>query len=683
MIVERPEGDWKTLETFGNPNHDIESTSGVYERLRRDEKYSLDESAYIRARVFDMLIGDWDRHEDQWRWAEFENSDGNRLFRPIPRDRDQVFSNFDGAFFNTLRGLTGFGNQFAVYGEDINDVKWFNSAAVGLDRSLIQNLTREEWIKQAEYLQENVTDDVIREAFDNLPPETRGESTEKIIESLIARRNNLVKITERYYRYFAKVGIISATDKDDLIEVERLPVGRTRVSIFRIKDGKKADVVSERIYEPEFTKELWLYGLDDDDEFEVFGEGKANILVRIIGGQNNDIYRIKNGKKIKVYDYESLPNTIALNDGADINLTDNYEVNVFDKDRKIYSTGAILPAVGYNPDDGFQIGLSTSFTKYGFRRNPFTAQHRFRGGYYFATQSFDLWYQGEFANAFGEYNFLVGAHFTNPSYTQNFFGLGNETNNPEEDLGKDYNRTRISRIGGEAGIVRETPFGSYFKYVASFEGVSVDDSEDRLISQIYDSSSDIFERQYFAGLEGTFRYESYDNVLNPTNGMRFQVIAGGKINTGETDNLYAYLNPYLGFYRSLIRSRKLVLHTRADGKVNFGDSFEFYQAATLGGPENLRGFREERFAGESSFVWGNDLRYSFDSFKTALLPLQIGVFAGYDVGRVWLDGEDSNVWHDSYGGGIWVTGADAVSAKINVFAGGEKPRISFTIGMNF
>src|SRR5690606_4310704 len=46
MIVERPEDGWLDYESFGSPNHDIESTSGVFERLRRDEKYSLDEPEY-------------------------------------------------------------------------------------------------------------------------------------------------------------------------------------------------------------------------------------------------------------------------------------------------------------------------------------------------------------------------------------------------------------------------------------------------------------------------------------------------------------------------------------------------------------------------------------------------------------------------------------------------------------
>src|SRR5690606_21058813 len=71
MIEERPEEHWLGHESFGAPDHDIQSTSGLFERLRRDEKYSLDEESYVRARVFDMLIGDWDRHDDQWRWAEY------------------------------------------------------------------------------------------------------------------------------------------------------------------------------------------------------------------------------------------------------------------------------------------------------------------------------------------------------------------------------------------------------------------------------------------------------------------------------------------------------------------------------------------------------------------------------------------------------------------------------------
>ncbi|MFD2518513.1 metallophosphoesterase [Salinimicrobium flavum] len=683
MIVERPEEGWTDYESFGSPDHDIESTAGVFERLRRDEKYKLDEEAYIRARVFDMLVGDWDRHQDQWRWAEFEDEEGKHHFKPIPRDRDQVYSNFDGAFFATLRGLTGIANQFSKFNEDIKDVAWFNSAGLGLDRSLLQNSGREEWIEQAKFLQEHITDEVIEEAFSKLPPETQGGSSEEIKNFLKARRGNLVDITERYYKVFARTSIVSATDKDDHVEVERMPEGKTRVTIYRIKGGEKADIVSSRIYDPKYTKELWVYGLDDDDIFEVFGEGDNPILTRIIGGQNNDIYRIRNGKGIKIYDYESMPNTVETNNGADLNFTDNYEVNVFDKDRKIYSNTRIVPAIGYNPDDGFKIGIRGSYFTYGFRRNPFTARHTLGAGYYFATDGFDVNYSGEFANVTGRYNLLIGAHFTSPTFTRNFFGYGNETYNPEDELGLDYNRVRLSRIGGEVGLVRDSPFGSFFKYMATFEGVKVEDTENRFVTEDFVQPVEFFERKYFFGLEGTYRYESYDDVLNPTNGMKFELVVGGKMNTNDANKIYGYLNPYLGFYRSIVKNRKLVLNPRLQAEVNFGDDFQFYQAATLGGNNGLRGFRQQRFAGESSLATGADLRYSFDQFRTSFLPFQIGIFTGYDVGRVWLDGEESGRWHDSYGGGFWITGAQALSGRFNFFSGGEGLRFSFSFGLNF
>ena len=683
MIVERPEENWTGYESFGAPNHDIESTSGVYERLRRDEKYSLDESAYIRARIFDMLIGDWERHQDQWRWAEFEDEEGNRLFRPIPRDRDQVFSNFDGAFLATLRGLTGMANQFASYDDDIADVEWFNSAALGLDRSLVQNLGGEEWIEQAKYIQKQITDEVIEEAFNQLPEETTGESAKAIINSLKGRRENLVDIVERYYKVVAKTSIVTGTDKDDFIEIERLPDGKTRVTVYRIKEGVKADVVNSRTYDPEYSEEIWVYGLDDKDIFEVSGEGDDSILVRLVGGHGNDTYRANNGENVKIYDYKSLPNTFEKIDEARIHLTDDYEVNVYDKDQKIYETTRFIPALGFNPDDGFKLGLRSTYTVYGFQRNPFTVRHTLSGGYYFATNGFDLHYEAEFANMWDNYNLIVGAHFTSPQFSRNFFGYGNETDNFDDELGMDYNRIDLSRIGGEVGFVRESPFGSYFRYTASFEGVKIEEPSEGFFSEMYGDINPFFERKYFAGIEGIYRYESYNDVLNPSNGMKFELTIGGKMNTNDTNQIFGYLNPYLEFYRRLVRSGELVLNPRVQAEVNIGDDFQFYQAATLGGNNGLRGYRLNRFAGETAFSTGADLRYSFEQFRTAVLPLQVGLFAGYDVGRVWLEGENSNVWHDSYGGGLWINSAQAISGKFNVFHGDEGWRFSFNVGFNF
>ena len=684
MIVERPEEDWMGKDSFGKPNHDIQSTSGMFERLRRDEKYSLDEPAYVRARVFDMLVGDWDRHQDQWRWAEFEDEEGNRTFEPIPRDRDQVFSNFDGAFFGTLRGLTGFANQFAVYGPDIKDVKWFNTAATGLDRELLQNVGKDTWIEQAKFIQENITDEIIEKAFSKLPEDTRGESTAYIIESLKARRENILDITERYYQHLAKLAIVTATDKDDHIEIIRMDNGQTRVKVSRIKGGEKADVISDKIYKKEETKEIWVYGLDDDDVFEITGEDSDLIFVRLIGGQNNDIYKVaaNSGNKVKIYDYKSKPNTVESKGNAKFRFRDSYEINTFDKDKKIFNSGAIIPGFGYNPDDGFKIGVQSIYTTNGFKRNPFTTKYIFSAGYYFATGGFDLGFKGEFANIIGKFNLAVGANFTSPNFTTNFFGIGNETPNFDDELDFDYNRIRISKIGGNFGLVKKSPFGSYFGYMASFEGIKVDRTEGRFITEGFNSNDPgLFNRKYFAGVEGTYRYESYDKNLNPTRGMKFEMTLGSKLNVEETNRYYGYLKPYLGFYNALSRNRNLVLKSLVQAQLNFGDDYEFYQAAFLGGNTGLRGYRFERFAGKSSFATGADLRYSFNKFKTSFLPFQIGIFGGYELGKVWAQNLDSNLWHDSYGGGVWINSTEAINGTFSLF--GSDEGLIFSFGFRF
>ena len=686
MIVERPEEDWMDADFFGSPNHDIQSTEGMFDRMRRDEKYSIDEAAYIRARVFDMLIGDWDRHNDQWRWAEFETEDGKHIFKPIPRDRDQVFSNFDGAFFGTLKGLAGFAKQFGKYGEDIDDVTWFNTAAIGLDRSIIQNQGKETWLAEAKYLQEHITDEVIQEAFNDLPKEVReDESTERIKELLKARRENIVAIAERYAKHLDKLAIVTATDKDDYIDVTRLPEGKTNIKIFRNIKGKRKYLFIHKTYNKKDTKEIWIYGLDDDDVFTVTGESNSgNIFLRLIGGQNNDIYNIENPNKLKIYDHKSKPNTLDNAQNAKIRLSDNYEQNIYNKNKKIYSTNVILPGIGYNPDDGLKLGIQNVFSHYGFKRDPYTSQHRLRAGYYFATNGFDIHYNARFARIVGKYSLSAGGWFTSPNFAQNFFGLGNGTRNAnrDDDEDFDFNRVKISKIGAQVGLVRQSPFGSYFGYHISYESVEVEETGGRFVDQYFDDP-EVFNRQYFVGVDGTYRYESYDDVLNPTNGMRFQLSLGGKMNTRKTENMYAYIKPSIEFYNSISRNRRWVLHTALNSHVNIGDDFEFYQGANLGGDSGLRGYRNERFIGESSLATSADIRYTLGEFKTTFLPFEFGIFGGGDVGRVWLDGEDREQWHNDFGGGIWVNSAEAVNGTFNLFAGEDGLRFSFGFGFRF
>ena len=77
------------------------------------------------------------------------------------------------------------------------------------------------------------------------------------------------------------------------------------------------------------------------------------------------------------------------------------------------------------------------------------------------------------------------------------------------------------------------------------------------------------------------------------------------------------------------------------------------------------------------------MRYSFNQFKTSFLPFQIGVYGGFDFGRVWTEEGDSKRWHDSYGGGLWINSAEALSAKFSLFGSEEDMRFTFGFGFKF
>ena len=96
LYEERPAKDWSDAGFFGNSD-DIVNSGEVMEKTEEDNDNQVDQIFALRNRMFDMVIADWDRHEDQWRWASFDQGKG-KLYRPIPRDRDQTFYLNEGWF---------------------------------------------------------------------------------------------------------------------------------------------------------------------------------------------------------------------------------------------------------------------------------------------------------------------------------------------------------------------------------------------------------------------------------------------------------------------------------------------------------------------------------------------------------------------------------------------------------
>ena len=683
MLEERAASGHGDKSNFGFANKVI-STHDLLKKLRKDETTKIDESAYIRARLFDMILGDWDRHEDQWRWAAFKK-DNLTYYKPIPRDRDQVFSIMaDGALLNFItKSIPGL-RLMQSYDDTLKNVKWFNTEPYPLDMALIKEAKMSDWNLQVAHIQKYLTSKIIKDAFKRFPKEVQDHTIQLIRTKLEGRIRNLSTIAKTYYSYLNKYAVITGTDKDDYFEIKRLENNSVEITGYRIKNGKKGWVFHNKKYHAKETKEIWVYGLDDEDVFHVFGNLKNNIKVRIIGGQNNDVYRIENNKNLTIYDYKSKKNTLNDFKGAK-ELSDKYETNVYDYKKLKYNSFGMLPTIGWNPDDGLNFGLSNTYTNYGFERNPFSSQISLTASYFLATKGFNLHFNSEFANAFGSWNMGFEALLTSPNYSVNFFGYGNNSLNPnfldKKTFDEDYNRVRIKTLRFSPYLIWHGQEDEFFKVNISYASYEVEKTTGRYIENYYQNKPRD-NAQSFVGIESHYHFENQDNKAFPTLGMKADFILGYSSYI-EDSNSFAYFKPSLSFDYKITADGQLVLGTKLHGHVNFGNQFEFYQAASIGGNNGLRGYRNNRFSGKSAFYQNTDIRLNIRKIKTRLLPVHLGIFTGVDYGKVWMPKSITSSWNASMGAGMFLNGADMISANIGVFKGKETARLTFSLGFNF
>ncbi|MEP5254200.1 MAG: metallophosphatase [Winogradskyella arenosi] len=677
IIEERVESGHRDLESFGTPKA-ILSTNDVLQEINKSGKSIVDESSYIRARLFDMLIGDWDRHEDQWRWALFEKEDGTEICKPIPRDRDQAFSVFDGSLLSFLRCAVPSIRMMQSFDAELPSPKWFSFEPYPLDMTFINQSNWADWEAEAKTLQTGITDQVIEDAFKDLPEEVKGATIEEIKQKLKGRRGNIVSIARTYYDYVNKHQVVTGTQKADRFEITRHPDGKTTIEVHRKDLG-----IFKRTFTKAETKTIWIYGLDGKDTFNVTGEGDDFITLKIIGGKKNDTYNFENSKKVKLYDYKDKNNTI-VNKNSKKWLVNDYGINNYDYKKRKYSMNQFLPILGANPDDGFRIGFVDNFTTYGLQRNPFTTKHSLSASYYTGNSGYDVSYRGEFSNIFHHWNFAVEAKHTSPNFAQNFFGFGNETTYDKDDVDIDFNRVSIKEWNAAIALIWRGRDGGSFYFKPLIESFEVKNVADRFINSL-PSNAALFDRQTYAGAEVNYGFKNRDDASFPTMGLDVGLTAGYKTNIdgGTTENKFGYLKPHLAINHRLNKSASLVLATKLGGEAIFGDDFELYHAAQLGGGDNLRGFRKERFSGQYSAYHTTDIRLLLGKLKTSFIPLKYGITGGFDYGRVWVEDDASDKWHNSVGGSFWVSGLESFTANLGYYGSSDGGRIAFVLGFAF
>ena len=231
-------------------------------------------------------------------------------------------------------------------------------------------------------------------------------------------------------------------------------------------------------------------------------------------------------------------------------------------------------------------------------------------------------------------------------------------------------------------LMRIGKYGSALNAGLSIESIEVEETENRFINQPGIVEPRLFSHQQFLGIDLGYTFQNYDEPAQPSTGMSFNIQGGWKFNLNNTKRQVPYVESSIAFTLPLTLTKKFVLATRLKGKKLFSNDYDFFQGASLGGTD-LRGYRNERFLGKQSFVHSSDLRLRFPNFKKSFIPMNLGVFGGFDYGRVWLQGEDSNSWHSATGGGLWLNAINMISLQTSYFKGKETGRFTFGIGFTF
>ena len=385
-----------------------------------------------------------------------------------------------------------------------------------------------------------------------------------------------------------------------------------------------------------------------------------------------------------IYDYKSKKNTWTTNQGRK-RLSDHYATNVYDPKKLQNNQRQFLPSIGSNPDDGLKIGFLQAYIHNGFKRNPFTYKHTFSGAYYLATQGFDIQYQGEFAHVIGKANLRINSSFTSPNFATNFFGYGNESINLEPDnesIDKNYNRVKLRQVNLGTSLVWKGELASLVEWSINYKNVEVHDSEGRFISNNPSIPQRIFNHQGFLEPALRYHFKNVDNPAFPSLGMETNLEFGHVMNLNETTR-FSYLKPSLSFDYKLNETGGVVLATKLGGQVNFGNDFEFFQGARLGPRNGLRGYRFDRFIGKSSFYQSSDIRIHLRKVKTGLAPISLGIYGGFDYGKVWAENLPTGDWNTAVGGGLFFNAAEMISTNLAAFSGSDGLRISFGVGFGF
>lgn len=167
---------------------EIVDTKVLQEMKMNSEKLvTIDEQALVRARLFDLLIGDWDRHAKQWGWV-LQEHEGSLKAIALPVDRDNAFFNLGGIIPNVIanKNVTP---EMRPFNKEID---YLPGLVQPFDVYFLRKVPESIFIEEAENLKKLLTDEAIDKALEVWPTEIYELDGEQISDKIKSRRDHLL-----------------------------------------------------------------------------------------------------------------------------------------------------------------------------------------------------------------------------------------------------------------------------------------------------------------------------------------------------------------------------------------------------------------------------------------------------------------------------------------------------------
>ncbi len=579
------------------PLGESDNTPKMLAELDEDNDHRLDSGAFLRARLLDLLIADWGRHEDQWRWVDTKKGDG-KDYLVIPRDRDQVFYVNEGILpkaassISLLSFLEGFNSSY-------KDPSAFFINGRKLNQQFLNQYSYEEWMQITREFISALPDSVLKNAVKLLPLSSYELKGELIFSKLQGRRDNLLNAMDTYYRFLFNIIDIRTSDKAERVEINENANGAIHLTIYKIaKSGSKEQVLFNNSFKSDITREIRLFVGEGDDEIYI-NVPSSPIKLRVVGGDGQKLYEVKNaGTKVEIYENDDQDKFIDPEKRL-VKHISNDTLNVKKSFSNLYLGSGITPVVDLRSIDGISLGLAYKIEKEGFRKEPYGSMQQISAMHSLSTKSFVVEYKAEWKEIFKNTNFTINGLADMKGNIINFFGRGNDTDFDQTGNFRRFYRVNYSYYKFEPALRFSLEKNVSITMGPSFQYFVTGNNEGRYITNpvISNSYRNLFSDKFHGGLFANFSWDKRDHKLFPTKGFSFNLLLQGYEGLNKNSQAFAQVFPQVSFYKSLDSKGNIVIANRTGAGFTTGTT-NFYQSAFLGSQDNLLGFRKNRFAGD-------------------------------------------------------------------------------------